>query len=420
MLKNIESVNANRFWDTRFLNGEFFGGEDSVYHIFFFPQENPGFFKLGGNWADIVQNRIIFISPGAEFSVKCEEASLDCFHVTFKSRSAYTGSPGYYTVVPPERRFSFTGLNIDLVAACLAEKRAEAHKHLCSILEMMDAMISDSRITYAIRHGGRLLRDIPRHFHKSEYQIEYFVEGNGTVYTGNRWVEFSQGSFCFIPPGIVHEIIYPRSGNLDNYSIKFKLSGDSHLPTPADAFVNEVSPELKPVVLGLLKKIVGEYVQDIPSSSEKLYSLIKIINKIRDVHSEKAGKNSLVDRIKQIINANNLRKMRIMEIACQMNLSHEYVSRLFRKHTGQTLASYINSQRLESSLVMVKNTNMPFKQIAAECGFKNVNYFHTTFKKYFSLTPRYIRKYRDKEIQYKHHTNTKEEQNDKKLERRIT
>jgi AraC-like DNA-binding protein len=289
-------------------------------------------------------------------------------------------------------------MNITLAAACLTEKWPEALEHLHSILEMMDALVSDSRITYAVRHGGLLLHDIPRHFHENEYQLEYFVEGNGTVYTGNRWMEFSPGSLCFIPPGIAHEIIYPKSGTMDNYSVKFKLGADFRQPAPAGAFVTEVSDERKPIVLGLLKNLAGEYVQDIPSSPEKLRSLVRIINEIKSIHSERVGKNSLVNRIKQIVNANISKKLHITEIAYQLDLSHEYVSRLFRKHTGQTLTSYINSQRLESSLVMLKNTDIPFKKIAADCGFKSVNYFHTMFKKHFSLTPRNIRKHKDIEI----------------------
>ncbi|MDR2788665.1 MAG: helix-turn-helix transcriptional regulator, partial [Candidatus Accumulibacter sp.] len=63
-----------------------------------------------------------------------------------------------------------------------------------------------------------------------------------------------------------------------------------------------------------------------------------------------------------------------------------------RKYTGQTLASYINSQRLQASLALLENTNIPFKQVATECGFKNVNYFYTVFRKCFSLTPRDVRR----------------------------
>ena len=395
-MEDIVSINAHRFQDGSFLNGEFSGGGDSAYHIFFFPRENAGFFKLNGNWTDIVLNRIIFISPNVGFSVKCEEDSLDCFHISFKSRAAYAKSPCYFTIVPPEYRHALTSMNIALATACLTEKQGEAVEHLRSILKVMDALVSGSHITYATRHESRLLRDIPRHFHEGEYQVEYFAKGAGTIRCGNRWMEFFPGSLCFIPPGIIHEIIYPKSGSIDNYSIKFKLVADTCLSVPPDAFVAGVSIQQQHVLLGLMKKIVGSYVQDIPVSSEKLYSLVRLINEINGEASGAAEENDIVSQVKKIVNANISNELRVTDIAWQLDLSHEYVSRTFRKHTGQTLTSYINSQRLKSSLILLKNTNIPFKQIATECGFKSVNYFHTVFKKYLSLTPRHIRKTRDK------------------------
>ena len=393
MVEKVEWVSAYRFRDPSFLNSEFSGGDNSVYHIYFFPQGNAGFFKLNGNWTDIIPSRLIFIPPNTRFSVKCEEGSLDCFYVTFKSRAVNTKYPCYFTAVPPEHRYTFTIMNVALAAACLEGKQDEAIERLRSILEMLDILISGSRFIYATRHEGRLLRDIPRHFHDNEYQLEYFVEGNGTIYTGNRWMEFFPGSLCFIPPKIAHEIIYPKSGTLDNYSIKFKLGASFRLRVPQEAFVTGISAQQQSEILWLFKKIVGDYVQDIPIPLERMYSLLNIVNETKAPSSGTAGKNNIVGQIKKIVNANIPKNMRIADIAYQLDLSHEHVSRYFKKHTGQTLTSYITCQRLESSMVMLKNTNMPFKQIAAECGFKNVNYFHTTFKKHFSVTPQDFRKH---------------------------
>jgi AraC-like DNA-binding protein/mannose-6-phosphate isomerase-like protein (cupin superfamily) len=282
-------------------------------------------------------------------------------------------------------------MNIALIAACLPEKQDEAAEHLRSILKVMDVLVSGSRITYATRHESRMLRDIPQHFHESEYQVEYFVKGDGTIRCGNRWMIFFPGSLCFIPPGITHEIIYPRSSNMDNYSIKFKIGNNSCLLAPTDAFVVGVPAPQQPVLLSLLKTIVGNYVQDIPVSPEKMYSMVRLINEIRTLSLDKPEENDIVSRVKKIVNANVSSELRITDIAWQLDLSHEYVSRMFRKHTGQTLTSYINSQRLKSSLILLKNTDIPFKQIAVECGFSSVNYFHTVFKKYLSISPRHIR-----------------------------
>lgn len=398
MIEHIASVNSHRFQDARFLNGHY-DGKEPVYHIFFFPRENAGFFNLDDNWTDIVANRIIFISPKVNFSVCCADSSLDCFHVSFRSHSAYESAPYYFSVVPPELRHSFTEKNVALAVACIADSLNESFERLREILDLLDILISESRITFAARNFGRLMRDIPQHFHESEYQLEYFADGAGSICCGNRWMEYFQGSFCFVPPRVSHEIVYSRSDSVDNYSIKFKFGEDSKLSIPEDAFVTKVTVERRPVVLGLLKKIVGEYTQDIPISPEKLNSLVSLIHEIKNSMSEKdTRENELVSQIRQIVNAGILQRLRVTEIAKQTGFSHEYVSRQFRKHTGQTLISYINSLRLQACLAMLKNTNMPLKQIAAECGFKNLCYFYTMFKKHFSMTPREIRRQGNEQI----------------------
>ncbi|MDR3221861.1 MAG: AraC family transcriptional regulator [Candidatus Accumulibacter sp.] len=391
MIEHITSVNSHRFQDTRFLNGHY-DGKEPVYHIFYFPHENAGFFNLDDNWTDIVSNRIMFISPGVNFSVRCADSSLDCFHISFRSHSAYEGAPCYFSVVPPELRHSFTEKNVALAVACIANSLDESSERLREILDLLDILISESRITFAARNVGSL-RDIPQHFHESEYQLEYFAEGVGSICCGNRWMEYSQGSFCFVPPRVPHEIVFSRSSSIDNYSIKFKFGKDSKLSIPAEAFVTKVTDERQPVILGLLKKIVGEYTQDIPISPEKLDSLVSILHEIKNSMNEKDARgNELISQIKQIVNAGISQGLRVSEIAGQVGLSHEYISRQFRKHTGQTLISYINSMRLQVCLAMLKNTNMPLKQVAAECGFKNLCYFYTMFKKHFSMTPREIRR----------------------------
>jgi AraC-like DNA-binding protein/mannose-6-phosphate isomerase-like protein (cupin superfamily) len=318
---------------------------------------------------------------------------VDCFHISFDSSDENPSITPYFIIVPQELRTEFVKLNIDLAVSCLIRNPEEAAYNLRHILKKLDQMTMESSIAFATRNVDRMMRDIPRHFHYNEYQIDYFVSGSGTIFIENRWMEYSHGSICFIPPKVSHEIIFNQSSKVDNYSVKFKFSDDPSAPIPKDAFVVKVAEEKQPVVLALLKKIVGEFVMDLPVSPNRLINLISLINEIRNAPvPDNPHDAKLLHRVKQIVNANFSRDLRIADIAYQVGLSPEYLSRQFSKQMGQTLAAYINAQRLKSSFNMIQNTNMPLKQIAAECGFRNVNYFTTMFKKFFSVTPNYMRK----------------------------
>jgi AraC-like DNA-binding protein/mannose-6-phosphate isomerase-like protein (cupin superfamily) len=321
---------------------------------------------------------------------------VDCFHISFDSFSRLPVCTPYFTIVVPEFRPEFTKWAVALAGSCLILDRAQAAGHLGRILEKLGQLTAESRISFATRHVGVTMREIPKHFHFDDYQIDYFVSGKGTYFIDDRWMEYSPGTFCFVPPRILHAIRYPQTADIDTYSIKFKLPGDAFsADIPVEAFVRPLPAEKQPDVLVLLKKIVGEFVMDIPVSPNRLTSLIGLINEIL-FPSAGGGEESFVSRVKNIVLANYSRELRITEIARQMRISSEYLSRQFKKCTQQTLVSYINAHRMNLGITMLQNTDMPIKQIAADCGFKNVNYFSTMFKLYFSVTPKTIRKHAEK------------------------
>jgi AraC-like DNA-binding protein len=249
----------------------------------------------------------------------------------------------------------------------------------------------ESHISYATRHAEGTFPDIPRHFHEREYQIDYFAAGSGSIFIDNHWIQYAPGSFCFIPPGIIHEVLLSQAPGVDNYSIKFRYVADPRIGSPPqEAFAASVAEEKRPLILGVLKKIVGEYVMDIPASPNSLKQLLSLTHEFKDYQNSDET-DDIITQVKNIVNAGYSRSLRISDIAGQVGVSPEHLSRQFRKHSGDTLTSYINATRLRSSLAMLQNTAMPLKQIAVECGFKNISYFTTQFKRYFARTPREAR-----------------------------
>jgi two-component system response regulator YesN len=48
----------------------------------------------------------------------------------------------------------------------------------------------------------------------------------------------------------------------------------------------------------------------------------------------------------------------------------------------------MNTRRLNTSMYLLKNTELNIKQIAEKLEFNNSNYFSRVFKKQFDMTPR--------------------------------
>jgi AraC-like DNA-binding protein len=74
------------------------------------------------------------------------------------------------------------------------------------------------------------------------------------------------------------------------------------------------------------------------------------------------------------------------------HMSRSNLMRIFRKATGQTPIDYLVRLRIQKSMEMLRNTDLPITEIALEVGFNDSNYFTRSFRKVMSQTPRQYRK----------------------------
>ncbi len=90
--------------------------------------------------------------------------------------------------------------------------------------------------------------------------------------------------------------------------------------------------------------------------------------------------------------ADNLsRRISIAELADIAGLSESSLYREMRELTGTTPAEFILRTRIRIAHRMVRDSALPLKQIAAECGFSDQAHLSRTFKKYYGLPPRVMR-----------------------------
>jgi AraC-like DNA-binding protein len=69
--------------------------------------------------------------------------------------------------------------------------------------------------------------------------------------------------------------------------------------------------------------------------------------------------------------------------------THFYES--FKRLTGLSPNAFINRLRLQMSMYLLKNQEMPITRIALECGFQSVSYFNYVFKSHLGEAPRNYR-----------------------------
>ncbi len=71
-----------------------------------------------------------------------------------------------------------------------------------------------------------------------------------------------------------------------------------------------------------------------------------------------------------------------------------HVARCMREHLEQTPSTWVNQRRLEYAARLLESSDLSITEIASECGFENLSYFHRLFQKAYSTSPLQYRKKR--------------------------
>ncbi len=80
-------------------------------------------------------------------------------------------------------------------------------------------------------------------------------------------------------------------------------------------------------------------------------------------------------------------KIYVEELSGMTGLSGDYFTKMFRDCLGKTPVDYINNMRINRSLIMLAETDLPLSQIAQSVGFNHLGYFHKIFKQYMDVPP---------------------------------
>ena len=84
------------------------------------------------------------------------------------------------------------------------------------------------------------------------------------------------------------------------------------------------------------------------------------------------------------------------KLAERFRLNEDYMGQLFKKVTNTNIANYINVNRIEAALQLLKDTDGKVIDIAFHVGFDNLTYFYRHFKKHTGFSPiEYRRRVKD-------------------------
>ena len=228
------------------------------------------------------------------------------------------------------------------------------------------------------------------------YEIHIILEGEVTYGIQDETVKVGAGRLFIIEPRLTHRVI----GHSESF---FKITiavediaqteffgrtfdGGRHMMTIPKGIENSIN------FLAETRKSYGKYADAIIES--RLREIVYVIADTVSVGAVRHGEeyDARIFRAKKYIEDNPSCFFTCADIAIFCRLSEKQVSRLFLKHEGVSLLSYIHAQKLALAKRMLCESDDPQESIAFSLGFSSVHYFNKFFLKHEAISPGEYRK----------------------------
>lgn len=140
---------------------------------------------------------------------------------------------------------------------------------------------------------------------------------------------------------------------------------------------------------------------DLLSISEKLKNADQVQHWVQGIISDfcsqisnekKLKYNPLVHEAISHMKLNYKEALRIESVANLLEISPNYLSRIFKEETGLSFLNWLNTYRIKESESLLKNTKLKIYEISDKVGFSDYRYFNKVFKKQNDMSPLDFRK----------------------------
>ena len=213
--------------------------------------------------------------------------------------------------------------------------------------------------------------------------LTFILDGEATYSNADQTFHLTAGEAVFLPAGS------KRFANTSGMEcVAFSFSTDIY-PFPHAA---RISWDNDPLLLTYFEDFnqCWSNKSDIGRMrSDGLFLLI--ISRLLELQQQKKN-NPYVTRIKDHLHLHYTEPVTVELIAREMQLNPVYCGALFSKETGQTILQYTNQLRITKAKELLRFTNDPVSEIAAEVGIDDLYYFSRLFKKLVGISPSEYRK----------------------------
>lgn len=270
--------------------------------------------------------------------------------------------------------------------------------------------IYDKNANYSslISYYAMSFNEFNMEFHThSQCEIMYVVSGVCYIYVGSKKFRLSQKQFIFLNASVPHKLYISKGPSCSVLNLEFlcheKPSDYSLLEIKKNSiifqsFLSEPRDYIIKTDSGMLCYALKDFINYLEAPSLKDSYLMQVvfsrllIEMANCLSNPSPGPSSLyLKKAKEYIHDHLEQTIHVQDIADYIGINHSYLQSLFSRYEDCSIVNYINSQRLEKSLFLLKNSQLSVIDIAFQVGYNSRQHFAHTFQKRFGISPKKYR-----------------------------
>jgi AraC-like DNA-binding protein len=228
------------------------------------------------------------------------------------------------------------------------------------------------------------------HHEKGEFEVHYFISGNGTFTNGNTRYTIAPGYLFITCDDVVHNITTSKEQNLTYYATLMVYDKDQQKMLSA---LSAKNPWIQtPNMRFFFEEIREKGLSKVPYlETSACYQMMGFLFALAGRTGKQVIHSSVdtppIERSLKYMQDHLFEKLSLEQIASSSQLNPSYFIRLFKRGMHISPMAYFSKLQMEACKSLLEDTNLSIKQIAAQFDFCSEFYFSKRFKESTGTTP---------------------------------